>query len=362
MSIWDLHGPSKFISNIEEGLRANRAGVVIFPMHRPVGFSASIVERLGRQGWFLNPLDWIEGEYPLNFLFQQLAVPIEPNERQSVALLCDRLGSILIVVDDIQQRDWPEWKRFLMEYELELRRRGNERVPLLLCVLCGVEKEMAVIHAPAISVYPWAGVVTELDTHIFIRSQSLNIDRPTIEKDISSRIIAKLSLWDIDLAAKLLKVDIKDLTSPHITLRELASERKWVRGDSCCWSMGTEDSFEGRTARHSLWLAVNDGGDELEFRVWSAQASVGLLLVEQRRREIAPRAARYLRLPVEVEGEWVSNVQDLEIGQLAHLLILKRCPDMDLMRRVKLLKRVRNALAHVKVVEPALLFDTDLLG
>lgn len=362
MNFWDLYGPSKFLSDIEEGLRSNRAGVVVFPVHRPTGFCTSIAERLGRQGWFRVSLGWTKGEHPLGFLFRELTVEIAPREPQSIALLLERLGSIVILVEDIPASDWPAWKHFLKEYELELRRRGDGRAPLLMCALNGVEKEVVGLNAPAIAIYVWTGVVGELDTQIFIRAQALNLDRPSAEREISNRIVARLSLWDIELAAKLVPLSIRDLSQPEGVLQDLARERKWAKGDACSWSSGTEDLFEGRKMQHSLWLSMNGGHADVLFRVWSAQASWGLLLVEQRRRELAPKAARYLRFPIDVNGEVIDKAQDLEIGPLAHQLVRARCSDVDLMRRVRLLRRVRNALAHVEVVDPALLFDTDLVG
>lgn len=362
MNFWDLHGPSKFLSDVEEGLRSNRACIAAFPARKPLGFANAFAEKIGRQGWFQVSLTWNAGEHPLAFLFRELAIEISPEESQSVALLLEQLGSIVVIVDEIPPQCWPAWKRLLLEYERELRGIGDGQVPLLLCVLSGVEQTAAKLNAPAVANYFWLGIVGELDTQVFIRSQLLDFDRSSTEQEVSSRIISKLSLWDVELASKLIPLSIADLTHPHGVLQEIAKESQWHPGDIRSWSRGTEETFEGRSAPHSLWLCTNGGDAELVFRVWSAQASIGLMLVEQRRRELAPKASRHLRFPIEVNGELARTVHDLEIGQLAHNLSVAHCSDRDLMRRVKLLKRVRNLLAHVEVVEPSLFFDTDLLG
>ena len=362
MNFWDLYGPSSFLSEIEEGLRAHRAGVVMFPSHHPKGFGETICARLASQAWYRVPLAWNEGENPLDFLFRELGIKLELKERQSAANFVKGLKSTVVLVEDIGASDWPHWKLFLQEYERELRAGTNEQPPLLLCVLKGVDREAARLHAPAIAEYPWSGVVSELDTQVFIRAQLANIDKPGAVRDFSRRIVARLSLWDVELAAKLVPLSIKDLCQPNGLLADIASERKWSKGGKSCWCLGTEDIFEGQLMSHSLWLSINEGSSEVDLRIWHAQASIGLPLVEQRRRQLAARAARYLRFPITVEGEQVYKVEDLEIGQLSYQLFQARCSDRDLTRRVNHLKRVRNKLAHVEVVDPAWLLDTDLIG
>jgi hypothetical protein len=362
MNVWDLHGPSEFISGIEEELRASRAVVVAFPLHRPPGFADKLAARLDRKGWHRLNLAWREGDHPVAFLFRELRIELELTERQSVLRFVERLPPMVVVVEEIPASDWPRWKRFLAEYEAELRRRGEGLAPLLLCVLSGVDLDEARLNAPAISLHPWVGVISELDTLTYIRAQSSPSQRTGIEGEISRRIIARLSLWDVEFARSLARLSVKELTSPTEILNELAQKRAWKVGGAGSWCAGASNVFEGVKMSHSAWLTINDEHDELATRIWSAQAAVALPLVEQRRRELAARAERHLRFPVEIDGEQVSSARELQIGPLCHLLSVARCNDRELMRRVRLLKRVRNALAHVKVVDASLLFDPDLIG
>jgi hypothetical protein len=362
MNFWDLQGPSGFLADIEEGLRANRAGVVVFPAHGPAGFRSTLSARLAQRGWYRVGLSWTEGDHPLNFLFRELGIRLEIKERQSVTLLLQQLESMVIVIDDIPAVDWPEWKRFLQDYERALRLQSNGQGPLLLCVLSGVERDVARLHSAAIAMYYWSGVVSELDALVYIRALTLNLDRPAVEKDITRRMVSRLCLWDITLAGQLIELPINELAQPVGVLSDLARDRQWATGDACSWSKGTEDIFEGQRMHHSLWLSMNCGHSELEFRIWGAQAAVGLPLVEQRRRELAPRASRYLRFPLNIDGEIITSVMGLEIGQLSHQLFLANCKDHELMRKVRFLKNVRNALAHVEVVDPTLLLNSDLVS
>lgn len=362
MNFWDLHGPAEFVSQIEEELRANRAAVVAFPEHGPSGFCEKLGTRLDRQGWHHLVLPWREGDNPLAFLFRELQVPLQHTERQSVLLFVSRLGQMVITINEIGPADWPAWKRFLIEYERELRVRHEGNAPLILCVLAGIEIEDAKVHASAISLHPWSDVVSELDTLTFIRAQFLRADRHGLEGEISRRIVARLALWDVDSVAELMRLSINELTYPTEILKQFAQMRRWESGGKCSWSSGAMNVIDGRTMPHSAWLSVNNANGELDTRIWSAQAAIALPLVEQRRRELAPRGARYLRFPLEIDGEQVFNVIDLQIGPLCHLLSLAGCRDRDLMRKLRSLKNVRNALAHVKVVDPTLLLDAEFLS
>lgn len=362
MNVWDLHGPSEFVSEIEEELRASRAAVVAFPLHRPPGFSDKLSARLDRQGWHRLSLVWRDGDHPVAYLFRELQILLALDERQSVSLFVERLPPMVVMIEDITVSDWPQWKRFLSEYEAELRRREEGDAPLLVCVLSGVDPEDARVRAPAISLHPWVGVISELDTLTYIRAQSARSQRSGVEGEISRRIIARLSLWDVESARSLARLSVKELTRPADILKELAQERGWTAGSVCSWRAGTSNVFEGVQMSHSAWLTMNDERDELAMRIWSAQAAVALPLVEQRRRELTPRAERHLRFPVEIEGEQVNTAKELQIGPLCHLLSVAGCNDRELMRKLHLLKRVRNALAHVKVVDASLLFDPDLVG
>lgn len=362
MNFWDLQGPVGFLAEIEEGLRADRAGVAVFPAHGPAGFKSALSARLGQRGWYRVGLSWTPGSHPLDFLFRELNVELGVKERQSLDLLLDRLGSMVVVVDNIPVEDWSAWKQFLQNYERALRLRSDGQVPLLLCLLYGVEKATAHLHSAAISMYYWSGVVSELDVLVYLNSLARNLDRPPAEKDVARRIVSRLCLWDAELASQLIDLPIRELADPLNVLASLASARRWAEGDPCSWSLGTEDVFEGQRMKHSLWLTMNRGDPELKLRVWGAQAAIGLPLVEQRRRELASRAARYLKFPLDIDGEVFQSVMDMEIGRLSHQLAVVRCKDHDLMRRVRFLKNVRNALAHVEVVDPTLLLNADLIG
>lgn len=361
MSFWDLHGPSEFLSEIEADLRANRAVMVALPRTGPTGFSESLASRLDRTGWHRVNLAWRPGDHPTDFLFRELHIELKLSERQSPQMLVAALPSMAILIEGIEQQDWAAWKRFLGAYEQELRRKADVDRPLLVCVLDGIEPDEAKLHTPALALHSWVGVMSEMDMLVYVRSL-LNKDKVVgLERDISLRVIAKLALWDVETARMLVQLSAKELARPDGVLKEVAQGRKWGAGTASRWADGSLNFIDGREMPHSAWLSLNDRFGELGVRIWGAQASVALPLVEQRRRELVPRASRYLRFPLKIDGEIIMHAYDLEVGRLSHLLVVAGCRDKELMRRLRLLKSVRNTLAHVEVVDPNLLFDKDLV-
>jgi len=171
--------------------------------------------------------------------------------------------------------------------------------------------------------------------------------------------IANVALWDPELAELLTAASPEDMLRPQRILKTLADDRGWTPQVHPGWENGTMDDVSGRPQTHSALLALADPGGILHARLWSAQVSVLLPAVEERRLSLVRRLRHELRTPVHTGYGVVTDPTDLEIGQIAFQLRGRALP-AAVYRQVQTLLRVRNALAHGDPVSPAEALSPDL--
>jgi hypothetical protein len=83
--------------------------------------------------------------------------------------------------------------------------------------------------------------------------------------------------------------------------------------------------------------------------------AVLLPFVEERRQELLARLRHHFEVPFRTaNGEVIEDVRDLEIGHIEYQLATR---GRAVPPEVRLLKRIRNCLAHQETVEPALVFQ-----
>ena len=101
---------------------------------------------------------------------------------------------------------------------------------------------------------------------------------------------------------------------------------------------------------------------ELDRRLWAAQASVLMPLVEQRRADFVNRYRSHFRLPFETELGVVERPEDLEPGQVVYYFERHDPPSMRAMREARWLRYFRNKLAHIEPLPPDQALHPILLG
>lgn len=109
-------------------------------------------------------------------------------------------------------------------------------------------------------------------------------------------------------------------------------------------------------------LSIEDLLDVERFsveRIWAAQISVLFPLLDRERRRILEKYREYWRVPFQSRaGREIRNYVDLEIADMADQAKGMRGMRREI-RNLYWLRRVRNALAHMKVVPWSTLVSTD---
>src|SRR5262249_37590542 len=110
-------------------------------------------------------------------------------------------------------------------------------------------------------------------------------------------VASEVAGWDPAVTERLVAQPLRHLLDPRDALSAIAAERGWLdsRLARDAWHLGAVDEIDGESRIHPALLVVSDPGRELERRLWTAQTTVLLPVVERRRRDILVRLDRTIR-------------------------------------------------------------------
>jgi hypothetical protein len=305
------------------------------------------------------------GLEPLDEIYAALDIDDDLSVRRSTASLIRGIESkCVIMITGVEMRHWPAWQQLLDDYANASRSVASVDRSQLLVIASGVPKARLPSRAPALIPLVWDGVVSEADVFSYV-IQSLRRRGKRVDghAKLLARIITRLALWDFDLVDGLLALDPSQLFNPAAAVRSASANVPVLLHIGNPWEEGGSAEFDGEVLTHAAAL-VRDGDPrgELAMRLWAAQASELLPALEICRRQLAKRMkdAR-LRLPVNLNGEWIHDLVDVEIGPLLHLARQYRLPP-DIMRVAEKLCRLRNKLAHLNPLNADEALDPELLA
>jgi hypothetical protein len=302
---------------------------------------------------------------PIDILFERYAPDSLPRAARTVWAL-DQQSSfwgLLLWLDDLAEATWPQWRQFLTEYAAVARQRPRfER-----CAFCVPLTGMTALSPPAddicISVRRWAGSVDSLDMTMYTSTLLRGNRIRSVQRRLAISLIAGTALWDPSASERLAQESMDVLMNPRPILIDIARERGWEPNvnPTAGWHRGMSDCFEGRVQPHSAMLAIADGTNELNSRIWKAEVSVVLPYLEEQRREVLSQYGQLLRLPFVTRfGEVITDAFDLELAHIASQLGgLAGRVDLRNRRAVERMAAVRNKLAHL---EPLEFGDLDVLS
>ena len=358
MNIWNLPGPLTYITSIEKALRDGCNVISATPIHTVTGLAEALRCRFLDDGWTVRGPFQDVLENPLDFLYQALDVPDIGSNRRSISTLLSNLEpGALVIIDSLPPNQWIEWKLFLSEYEAASRGVPRSERPLLLVVTSGVPLAELGDNGAALKIFPWQNVIGEFDMMLFVLPSLIAVTRRSRSVRLQARIIARLAMWDFDLAMQLTSCYDTLLFEPVKALQwamETLDPASWM---IATWESGGRMLIDDIQQEHSyLLLADPLGHKKLRLRLWEAQASDFFPLIEKKRHELAQHMRPFVRLPIKLGEQSFSEIDELEIGQLAflaHSLSLKP----SLRKSAEKLRRCRNKLAHMEPLSHSESYD-----
>lgn len=349
MDRWSLHGPARFLDSVLDAVRSS-SNVVIATSCNAVPDLIDTLESRIAEFDHTRVLDALEWDDPVDEIHAALDLPYDAVMSRTAASLMKRFERRRVIFVDVEgTRPWTAWKAFLGEYESACRGVLAMERTLFVVRVSGVPKTDLPKRAPALEVFSWSGHLSESDVLSYslekLRRHHHRVDRKV---KLHARIINKIGAWDLDLVDHLLARPWDDLFSPSDALASIAGDGAALP-KGIQWEEGGVCELDGEHVRHalSLWQR-GDPDHELRMRLWAAQASELLPLLEIKRRDLAARIKRTQKVPptARVFDEVISDIRDVEIGGLLHLSRKFGLPP-DILKSAERLREYRNKLAHL---------------
>jgi hypothetical protein len=160
-----------------------------------------------------------EEKNPIDQIYGWLEIEDSEATRRSVGNLRRKLepGQV-VIVQGINAGHWGAWKHFMTEYEVASRVVAKFDRPLVVTVVTGVPLSRLPERSAALLTTPWQDVVGELDVLLYVREAMRSKRYDGGKGKLLSRIVAKLALWDFQLADYLAGVDERQLFDPVLAL------------------------------------------------------------------------------------------------------------------------------------------------
>ncbi len=354
---WRLAGPSNFVERVAEEFRDGRNLILALPEHLPSGLEQAVRTAFDPTGM----IEWVgmavDDRPPLSQLFERFASDTAPDLLRNISTLSQQDGfqGRVIWLREIGST-WGAWRSFLTEYGHLCQSLSRFERTLFGVEAIGEPALTLPVENVCLSAHRWSGVVDPLDSQVYATGLLRSRRFPAVQKALVAAMLAAVASWDPIVSERLAEEPLEILLRPHAVLREIGRERGW-----CCptpdsehaWALGLRDNFGGRTLWHSSVLAANPSDREIERRIWGAQVRVLLPYVEECRHELLDRLTGVVRLPFRLpDGRTVSDLHELEVGQLEHCVSAMGLPVPP---DITILKRVRNHLAHLEVLNSELL-------
>ncbi|MEY6431170.1 hypothetical protein ABC977_01975 [Thioalkalicoccus limnaeus] len=343
--------------------------VIGLPRWGPEGLAQAVAHQLRDDdllSWRPLSVEGLLQEEPLRLLARRYA-PDVPERR-----LCDPSDLVdsqafsggLIWVTGLEDSAWAAWKALLEGYASAVRRRAAEDRGLLCLVVSGMSRSAFPKEDVALSVRLWQDAVTELDMlawlHYLMGRGGRNGN--AMRRRLQLRHALELVAFDSRLAWDASSKDLEVLAVPAAWLAGVAAARGWTSNTDVCWEEGTCDTMEGRLIQHPALVAMADRAEaNLGRLLWRAQVGVLFPFLEEARSQYLTTYQNLLRVPHDTgHGSVILERWELEIGHIHHQL-RRRIEEREL-HRLRLLRDVRNALAHHEPLAPDLLQDLVGLG
>jgi hypothetical protein len=358
--LWDLPGPTFFLEGLIDTLRDGSHLVIHLPDTMSEGFADHLEDALDQESFSTKHLELDSG----NDNPQNTCLYDEEGHQHSLQHLCtdpDCLTASVLILDSVQKDDFPLWSEWLESYERASQRVDQFDRTRVVLLVRGVPRSKLQFQGTLISQVEWNGVLDVLDTLLYASGRLRDRVRDSRKRLLLSHVIANYACWDPNVTKRLASLEPEQFFHPKEVLLEIAEEYGWTPDTPKSWERGIEGRWGERTMLHSAYVALQNDQRELERRLWQAQASVLLPLIEQYRVKLLPSIRRWLRPPIHLENRTIDEVEDLEVGDIYSLLKQARVRDTGLTNQIYRLREVRNKLAHLTPLTLSTVLDDNLL-
>jgi len=361
LDYWRLPGPSAFIADAQNEIASGRNLIFLLPANEPYRLIDKLYDVLSDR-WSIQLLDNENDLVPLRAI---CACTLGESGVSSIvtadALAADeRLTGTIVIVSGVKDGQLGGWRKFIQGYEVACRRMPADRRMLIVLALKGEHTSTPPTPEVALAVLRWNDFVGEVDMQVYATLRLRNMSMQPRKRLFLATCLARLALWDVTIIDRFCERDPELILDPINLLLEMGTERGWKDLRQPTWENGATHKVDGADQLHSAYLACHDR-DSIYRRLWGAQASVLLPIIEESRTALLPRVKRYVSFPIKTNTGTVERLEDLEVGHMLWQLNASGA-ELSLIRTVTTLKRARDSLAHLKPLPKEMCFHSDLIG
>ena len=352
-SWWDIPGPYRFVSRVENDLR-DRVNVV-----------AALPTGLGREWFNFFRRRWSDDQERIDVLHlsAESGSPLDelcgtftthPVGTMTIRTLvqekefCGR--TIGIVLDS--KESVKNWMEFLLAYQRECRFIEVLDRTVLLLATEGVSPKLLPASATHLRVHIYEGFARPYDCYMYAWVLLGTEDKQAWRTDLKMAMCAQLAQWDPRVCEVLSDRDISSILEPGSYIRDLSAVLDTADELSDAdegWAIGILQRYDDQVIYHSGWLARDTLSQEFQRRVWTAQIQVIFPLIERMRQQAIKRYGHRFRLPILVgDGEYVKDPYELEISMVRRIVSRLDGIPKAVLHRLDQAWDFRNALAHLQ--------------
>ena len=346
MNLWNLPGPGRFLQRVERALRDGANVIVRFPVAVPAGFGEQ-TRALLHESWRCAVFCPDPADPPFKSLRERFAPQLPGAWAPTLLDLCENesFRGRLIWLDGLGHlgaEDWSAWKKFLVDYAQACRSVPEFERTVFVAVLAGTPPADPPLDDVTLKCFDWHGVIDEMDLLLSAHERLLGRDVGPVMRSLLATTVARVASWDPDMAERLLDEGSDAILDPCSLLRSVAKEKGWTSHTAARWELGTAS---GNGVPHAALASLEDPPRELRRRLWCAQASVLLPLIDGWRRDFAAEHQALLVEHLRREGNGMHPL-DLDIGDLTGM-VQRPGFDWEVGQVVRQMNRWRNELAHL---------------
>ena len=358
-SFWTLPGPAHFIENIAAEARAGNSVLIAVPEYHP-GFLSGAVRAVIAHDYSWQYLSIDADVRPSEFLFSYCLPDSHPQIVRTVQTLISQpeFRGKAIWLDGLKLQGLESWSEFLLEYAHLARSIPPVEQTVLLVPAQGQVAGARLPQEAGLSVVFWKGWMDRLDIDLHA---AIQVGRRVsgLEKQLVVAIAAELGGTDEGLTTFLAGLELDQLLSPMGPLRSFAADRMWLaESEGKEWWTGKVYDLEGEQIDNAALLALEGKNDEIDQLIWRAEVRTLFPVIEYHRQRFVHKYARLLTV---YKDEYETyDVPDLEIYMLKRQLSRNSGVDTNDLALLGDLQKARNALAHLRVVEPSIVLKLSI--
>lgn len=353
---FELPGPAQFLSRVASDLRQAKNVVVCLPALNPGDVLSAIGRRLeGSWRWEKYVPD--SDLYPLDQLQKRLSLDDERDEYGGGTELRDLTAhdtheGLVVAVDLDGRSNTDRWCRFIRDYSEHLRHTDDAEWPRFIFQIKGEEVRSTPDPGVHLSIRNWKNVTREIDVRHVVEREMETRGLAPLQHRLAVEMIVRLALWDMELAAKLSRLSLREISRPVSLLKEYAEDRGWTREESATWVNGIRETFLGEKQIHSALHAVRGNLSIIERRIWAAQTAVMFPFLEARLRDLL-EGLDCLPDSTTDDQNGIISKEEFELSHVRSELEKDGRASPQLKAIVDKLKKVRNRIAHLEPLRPS---------